>query len=75
MRLVVFFSRGMSLGAWSRSGILDRELALYRVLRPERATLSLVPGPDGAWEIDQLLVAANRPVEINRDPGGGYWGC
>ena len=34
MRLVVFFSRGMSLEGWRRAGILHRELALYRALRP-----------------------------------------
>ena len=34
MRLVVFFSRGMSLDGWRRAGILERELALYRALRP-----------------------------------------
>src|SRR5688572_8530730 len=31
-KLVVFFTRGMSLEGWQRAGILDRELALYREL-------------------------------------------
>jgi glycosyltransferase involved in cell wall biosynthesis len=42
MRLVVFFSRGMSLDGWRRAGILDRELALYRMLTPHLEHLSFV---------------------------------
>ena len=32
MRLTLFFTRGMSLRAWARSGLLNREVALYRRL-------------------------------------------
>lgn len=42
MRLVVFFSRGMSLEGWRRAGILERELALYRRLRPMLDSLAFV---------------------------------
>ena len=42
MRLVVFFTRGMSLGGWQRAGILDRELALYRGLLPHLDHLAFV---------------------------------
>lgn len=42
MRLVVFFSRGMSLEGWRRAGILDRELALYRALLPNLEHLSFL---------------------------------
>lgn len=35
---------------------------VYRVLRPERATLSLRLGADGEWEIQQLLLACNQKV-------------
>ncbi|MEC7769027.1 MAG: glycosyltransferase family 4 protein [Acidobacteriota bacterium] len=42
MRLVVFFSRGMSLDGWRRAGILDRELALYRSLLPHLEHLAFV---------------------------------
>ena len=31
-KLVVFFTRGMSLEGWHRAGILEREIALYREL-------------------------------------------
>ena len=35
---------------------------IYRVLAPERATLSIVKGADGCWEIQQLSLSCNRPV-------------
>jgi hypothetical protein len=35
---------------------------IYRVLQPERATLSLAPAANGEWEIDQLLRACNQPA-------------
>lgn len=35
---------------------------IYRVLQPERATLSLAPAANGEWEIDQLLRACNQPT-------------
>jgi hypothetical protein len=40
--------------------VAARELFVYRVLRPERATLSIVRGPDGEWEVDQLALSENR---------------
>jgi len=42
---------------------------VYRVLKPERATLSIVKGEDGSWEIEQLYLACNQPVAPHR-PGG-----
>ena len=42
MRLVVFFSRGMSLAGWEAAGILDRELTLYRELRPHLEHLAFL---------------------------------
>ena len=42
MKLVVFFSRGMSLDGWRRAGILERELALYRILMPHLERLAFV---------------------------------
>lgn len=42
MRVVLFFSRGMSLDGWRSAGILERELALYRLLRPELEHLAFV---------------------------------
>ena len=42
MRLVVFFSRGMSLRGWQTAGILDRELTLYRGLLPHLEHLAFL---------------------------------
>jgi len=38
------------------------ELYIYRILKPERATLSIHKKADGNWSIDQLLLACNRSV-------------
>jgi hypothetical protein len=35
---------------------------VYRVLSPQRATLSIEKGPDGCWRIEQLYLSCNRPV-------------
>jgi hypothetical protein len=37
---------------------------IYRILAPERATLSIVRGPDHGWQIQQLLLACNQPVGL-----------
>ena len=61
MRLVVFFSRGMSLEGWRQAGILDRELALYRALRPSLQHLAFLTY-GGA---EDLALAAHLPdVEV-----------
>jgi hypothetical protein len=38
---------------------------IYKVLRPQRATLSIVRGADGAWRIDELKAAHN--VSVRRE--------
>jgi hypothetical protein len=35
---------------------------IYRVLAPQRATLSLVRWPGGGWQIGELLQVGNQPV-------------
>lgn len=42
MRIVLFFTRGISLKTWDRVGILERELALYRKLRAAGLGVSFV---------------------------------
>lgn len=37
---------------------------IYRVLRPERATLAIHRGPGGAWEIQQLKAQENGDVTV-----------
>lgn len=39
-----------------------RSTYIYRVMRPQRATLSIVPGPGGTWRRGNLLAAHNGPV-------------
>ena len=44
-----------------------RTTFIYRVLRPERATLSIVRGEDGDWRIDELECGGNsRTADITR---------
>jgi len=38
------------------------ERYIYRVMSPERATLSILKGPDGCWRIGDLRLSCNRPV-------------
>ncbi len=45
---------------WRR--VRTGEIAIYRVLSPERATLSIVRGPDGFWRRSELKAARNREV-------------
>jgi len=42
--------------------VVAGKVFVYRVLQPERATLSLRMGADGGWKIEQLLRACNQPV-------------
>lgn len=44
------------------ASVVAGEVYLYRVLKPERATLSLVHWPGGGWQIGELLRAGNQPV-------------
>lgn len=39
-----------------------RDLFIYRVLKPERATLSICRNPAGDWEIDELKGRGNQAV-------------
>jgi glycosyltransferase involved in cell wall biosynthesis len=42
VHLVVFMTAGVSLAAWEEAGILEREVELYRRLRPRVAAITLV---------------------------------
>ncbi len=48
------------------SGYIDRvkegRCYIYRIIHPERATLSIVPS-GGEWRIDELFAPCNRPVK------------
>jgi hypothetical protein len=45
----------------------------YRVLEPERATLSIIPDENGQWQIGQLLRAHNEPVSEATRQGVAQW--
>ncbi len=49
-----------------------RQVALYKVLAPERATLSLVR-EDGVWRIDELETACNRGVSADTRTAVNHW--
>ena len=42
MRLVLFFTRGVSLKAWDETGVLEREVSLYRGLQDQGIQVSIV---------------------------------
>jgi hypothetical protein len=44
------------------SRILSRKIYIYRVLRPERATLCIARQPDGNWIERELARSCNRPA-------------
>jgi hypothetical protein len=50
-----------------------RKTYIYRVLRPERATLSIVQGPGGAWRRGELLAAGNTPVRPETEAAVDSW--
>jgi hypothetical protein len=47
------------------SKVRNGALYIYRVLRPERATLSITLGPDGCWHRGELELYKNRGIASN----------
>jgi hypothetical protein len=48
--------------------VQSRHTFIYRVLKPERATLSIVRGPDGDWQIGELQRRGNGGIaSLTRD--------
>ena len=65
LRLVLFFTRGVSLKTWGDIGMLDREVALYRSLRPHMQDITFVTYGDAsdlhyAQRLDGIDVVCNR---------------
>jgi hypothetical protein len=46
---------------------------IYRVLKPTRATLSIVRGSDGQWQRGELLAADNDPVDARTERAVHRW--
>ncbi|MBF0383714.1 MAG: glycosyltransferase family 4 protein [Magnetococcales bacterium] len=42
VRLVLFFTENMSILSWDKSGLLDREVAIYRALQPHLGGITFV---------------------------------
>jgi len=53
--------------------VMEGKLYIYRVLRPQRATLSIERGFDGNWEIGELLQSHNRPVSAETREAVESW--
>jgi glycosyltransferase involved in cell wall biosynthesis len=64
LRLMVFFTRGLSLRVWDEIGILDREAALYRRLAPALDRITFVTYGDQdrsyARRLGGIRVQSNR---------------
>ena len=64
-RLVLFFTQGVSLRTWSTIGMLDREVSLYRSLRPHMKNITFVTYGDAedlryASRLEDINVVCNR---------------
>ncbi len=46
---------------------------IYRILKPERATLSIVRQSDGCWHISELLARYNEPVKASTERHVARW--
>lgn len=64
-KLVLYFTRGISLRTWHDVGMLDREAALYRALRPHLQNITFVTYGDRrdlryAKRLNDIRVVCNR---------------
>ena len=88
VRLVLFFTRGLSLRVWDEIGILSREAALYRRLAPvlRRITFVTYGDNDRAYQAgwaefeSSPIVGASQGGAMSsiskrrcRGPGRGRW--
>lgn len=65
LELVLFFTDGVSLETWERQGMLEREVALYRALRPHLKAITFVTygtsnDLDYAKHLDGIRIVCNR---------------
>ncbi|MGE0435169.1 MAG: glycosyltransferase family 4 protein [Planctomycetota bacterium] len=70
--LLVFLTRHGSLGQWKSVGMLDRELAIYRALRPSLRAISLV-SYGGRGEQAIAREAATGIEVVARGCAGRHW--
>ena len=55
MRLTLFFTRGMSLAAWARGGLIHRETAIYRRLI------------EAGWEVGLVTYGGKSDLDLAAD--------
>src|SRR5262245_33930696 len=65
LRLVLFFSRGVSLQSWDKAGMLEREVALYRRLQSSGVCVTFVTygdyrDRDYAKRLPGITILCNR---------------
>ncbi|MCK5513793.1 MAG: hypothetical protein KAJ00_04790, partial [Deltaproteobacteria bacterium] len=63
--LVLFFTRGMSLKTWGDIGLIDREVSLYRSLRPYMQNIKFITYGDASDlsytnRVNDIRVICNR---------------
>ncbi len=64
INLILFFNPGVSLKLWDNTGILEREVALYRSLLPRLSSVTFVTFGDGsdlayAGKLDGIRIVCN----------------
>lgn len=65
LHLILFFTRGVSLRTWDQVGILEREVALYRALRPHLGGVTFVTYGD-ARDLDYAARLPGIRIICNR---------
>lgn len=70
--LVLFFTEGVSLGLWESGGLFQREVALYRALRPHIGGITFVTYGDGR-DLDFSNRLEGIQIICNRWKLGPQW--
>jgi len=60
------------VGAYEQN-VRSGGIYVYRVLSPERATLSIIRGADGCWQRSELELSGNRPVRQSTKTAIDAW--
>ena len=60
------------VGSYGRK-VREGSVYIYKVLRPERATLAITPGPDGFWRRSEIERSGNRSVAPSTKAAVDRW--
>jgi hypothetical protein len=61
------------VGSYYRQILKTQDLFVYKVLRPQRATLALLRSSDGTWRRSELKGAGNQPVRPDTSAAVDSW--